>query len=72
MYEVHFFLDFELLGHLLFGFGFGYLVILGVTRGGNQTKIDRLRHDVEVRKEWFRMLAEQKKQQQKKKTVYRI
>jgi hypothetical protein len=50
----------ELLPYLLIGFGVGYLVTTG-----RSTSLDQKKHDLEVRKEWFRMLAEQKKAKEK-------
>ena len=64
-YEINFVINLSYLAYLLIGFGVGYLVVLGVT-GGPDTSLDRKKHDLEVKKEWFRMLAEQKKEQEKK------
>jgi len=50
----------ELLPYLLIGFGVGYLVTTG-----RSTSLDQKKHDLEVRKEWFRMLAEQQKAKEK-------
>jgi hypothetical protein len=49
----------EYIAYLMLGFGFACLVTLGVT-GGTSTKLNRMQHDLDVRKEWFRMLADQK------------
>ena len=48
-----------LIPFLLIGFGLGYLCTLGVT-GGPDKQIERTKHEIAVRKEWFAMLADQK------------
>ena len=54
----------ELMAFFLIGCGIGYLITLGVT-GGPDTKLDRMKHDIAVRKEWFKMLADQKTKKSK-------
>lgn len=49
----------ELFAFLMLGFGIGYFVTLGVTKGPSND-LERMKHDLEVKKEWFRMLSEQK------------
>jgi len=36
------------------------------TKDNGDDRLTQIRHDVEVKKEWFRMLAEQNKQQAKR------
>ncbi len=62
LYEVNFVIDLTYIAYVLLGFGIGYLVVLGVTGGPSDTKLDRMKHDVAVKKEWFRMLAEARRQ----------
>lgn len=47
-------------GLIALGFGLGYLCLAGIGQQ-RETKIDHMRHDVQVKKEWYRMLAEQNK-----------
>lgn len=54
----------DLLAYLLIGFGVGYMVTLGVT--GGPTSLDQKKHDLVVKKEWIKMLAEQSQQRAKK------
>jgi hypothetical protein len=49
------------------GFGLGYLCLAGVGQQ-RETRLDQKKHDIEVKKEWYRMLAEQNKK--KKSTTY--
>ena len=49
----------EIFAFFLLGFGISYFVTLGVTKGpGND--LERMKHDLEVKKEWFKMLSDQK------------
>jgi hypothetical protein len=43
---------------LALGFGLGYLCLAGVGQQ-RETRLDQKKHDIEVKKEWYRMLAEQ-------------
>lgn len=49
----------EYVAYLLIGFGLGYLSIKRFSKS-SKTKLDIMKHDLEVRKEWLRMLSEQK------------
>jgi hypothetical protein len=60
MYEVSFVINLQYVAYLLLGFGIGYLVVLGVT-GGPSDRLERMKHDVAVKKEWFKLLAEANK-----------
>ena len=59
-------INFYYIALIALGFGLGYLCLAGVGRQ-RETRLDHKRHDVEVKKEWYRMLAEQRK----KKNGYR-
>jgi hypothetical protein len=48
----------EYLPYIMIGLGTGYLVTLGVT--GGPTSLDHAKHDLAVKKEWIKMLGEQK------------
>jgi hypothetical protein len=43
------------------------LIYIWVKYDSGQTRVERMRDDLEARKEWFRLLAEQKKLEQNKK-----
>jgi hypothetical protein len=49
----------EIFAYLMLGFGIGYCVTMGVTKGPSN-HVDRMKHDLEVKKEWIKMLADQK------------
>jgi hypothetical protein len=50
----------DLLPYLLIGFGFGIAFFYMFYSNNSLTELERKKHDIAVRKEWFRMLAEQK------------
>tara|TARA_R110000868_G_C10869177_1_gene762142 strand:- start:89 stop:283 length:195 start_codon:yes stop_codon:yes gene_type:complete len=50
----------NLLPYLLIGFGFGIAFYYIFYSDNSMTELERKKHDIAVRKEWFRMLAEQK------------
>lgn len=56
LYELNLVLNTDYIAYLLLGLGVGYIVTLGVT--GGPTSLERAKHDVEVKKEFFRMKAE--------------
>ena len=56
--EITFFINFEYLAYFMIGLGVGYLVTLGAT--GGPTSTERARHNVEVKKEFYKMLKEVK------------
>ena len=62
IYEINFVLDLAYIGYLLIGVGIGYLMVLGVTGGARDTKLDRMKDDLAAKKEWYRMLAEGRRQ----------
>lgn len=53
---INFVLNTDYIAYALLGIGIGYIVTLGAT--GGPTSSERARHDVEVKKEFFRMKAE--------------
>jgi len=50
---------------LLIGFGFGIAFYYIFYSDNSMTELERMKHDLAVRKEWFKMLAEQKTKQHK-------
>jgi len=50
---------------LLIGFGFGIAFYYIFYSDNSMTELERMKHDLAVRKEWFKMLAEQKTKQPK-------
>jgi hypothetical protein len=46
--------------YFMLGFGIGISFYYMFYSDNSSTKLDRMRHDLDVRKEWFRMLAKQK------------
>ena len=58
--EINFILDLKLIAYLLLGFGFGIAFYYMFYSDNSETELDRKKHDLAVRKEWFKMLAEQK------------
>jgi hypothetical protein len=49
----------------MLGFGFGISFYYMFYSSNSMTKLERAKHDLDVRKEWFRMLADQKKTKSK-------
>lgn len=66
MYEISFVLNLHLVAYFLIGLGFGIAFYYIFYDKNSMTELERKKHDLEVKKEWFRMLAEQKKEQAKK------
>ena len=54
---------FNLLPYFMLGIGIGIASFYAFYDNNSMTELDRKKHDLEVKKEWFRMLAEQKKEQ---------
>ena len=54
-----------LLPFLLIGFGFGIAFYYIFYDDNSMTELERMKHDLAVRKEWFKMLSEQKTKQSK-------
>lgn len=50
----------EYVAYFMLGFGFGISFYYMFYYDNSGTKLDRMKHDLAVRKEWFRMLANQK------------
>ena len=57
---------YNLLPYLLLGFGIGIAFYYMFYDKNSLTELERKKHDLEVNKEWFRMLSEQKKERDKK------
>ena len=55
----------NLLPYLLIGFGIGIAFYYIFYSDNSMAEIERKKHDIAVRKEWFRMLAEQKTKKSK-------
>ena len=49
-----------LLAYFMLGFGFGIAFYYMFYYDDSITKLERMKHDVAMRKEWFRMLSDQK------------
>lgn len=56
----------NLLPYLLLGIGIGIASFYIFYDKNSMTELERKKHDLEVNKEWFRMLAEQKRETSKK------
>ena len=56
----------NLLPYLLLGIGIGIAFFYIFYDKNSMTELERKKHDLEVKKEWFRMLAEQKRETDKK------
>jgi len=65
LYEVSFVFNLTYIAYFLLGLGFGIAFYYMFYDNNSSTELDRMKHDLEVKKEWFRMLAEQKKEQAK-------
>jgi uncharacterized membrane-anchored protein len=59
--EIKFNLDLGLIAYLLSGFGFGMAFYYMFYNNNRSDELDRKKHDIQVKKEWIRMLSEQKK-----------
>ena len=54
-----------LLAYFMIGFGFGIAFYYMLYYDDSITKLERMKHDVAMRKEWFRMLSDQKLKESK-------
>jgi hypothetical protein len=60
-FDVSWMLNFwSLMPYFLIGFGFGIAFYYMFYDKNSMTELDRKKHDLEVKKEWLRMLATQK------------
>ena len=50
----------DYVAYFMLGFGFGISFYYMFYNDNSMTKVDRMKHDISVRKEWFKMLADQK------------
>ena len=57
---------YQLIPYFLLGLGFGMAFYYMFYDKNSMTELARKKHDLEVKKEWFRMLAEQEKEKAKK------
>ena len=48
------------IGYFLLSFGFGIVFYYMFYSDNSDTELDRMKHDLAVKKEWIRMLSEQK------------
>ena len=58
--EINFVLNLNLIAYLLLGFGFGIAFYYMFYSDNSLNELERKKHNIAVKKEWFRMLAEQK------------
>ena len=58
-------LNLTYIAYFLIGLGFGIAFYYMFYDNNSMTELDRKKHDLEVKKEWFRMLAEQNKEKAK-------
>jgi hypothetical protein len=58
--EINFVLDLKLIAYFLLSFGFGIAFYYIFYSDNSDSDLDRMKHDLAVRKEWFRMVSEQK------------
>jgi hypothetical protein len=52
----------DYVAYFMLGFGFGISFYYMFYNDNSMTELDRAKHDLNVRKEWFAMLAEQNKE----------
>ena len=50
----------DYVAYFMSGFGFGISFYYMFYSNNSMDKLERMKHDLSVRKEWFRMLADQK------------
>jgi hypothetical protein len=50
----------DYIAYFMLGFGFGISFYYMFYNNNSATELERARHDLDVRKEWLRMLSEQK------------
>ena len=55
----------DYIAYFMLGLGFGISFYYMFYSDNSMTKVERMKHDVAVRKEWFRMLADQKRNKSK-------
>jgi hypothetical protein len=53
------------IAYFMLGFGFGIMFYYMFYNNNSLTELERKKHDLDVRKEWFRMLANQKTKKSK-------
>jgi hypothetical protein len=55
----------DYIAYFMLGFGFGISFYYMFYRDNSTTKLERMKHDLAVRKEWIRLLADQKTKKSK-------
>lgn len=55
----------DYVSYFMLGFGFGISFYYMFYNNNSTTKLERMKHDLSVRKEWIRMLADQKTKKSK-------
>jgi hypothetical protein len=58
--EINFVLDLKQIAYFLLSFGFGIAFYYIFYSSNSKDELERMKHDLAVKKEWIRMLAEQK------------
>jgi len=65
LYEISFMLNLTYMEYFLIGLGIGIASYYIFYDNNSSTELDRMKHDLEVKKEWIRMVAEQNKEKAK-------
>lgn len=55
----------DYIAHFMLSFGFGIAFYYMFYSNNSMTKLERMKHDLAVRKEWIRMLSDQKTKKSK-------
>ena len=55
----------EYIAYFMLGFGFGISFYYMFYYDNSMTELERMKHDLDVRKEWIRMLSDQKTKKSK-------
>ena len=55
----------DYIAYFMLGFGFGISFYYMFYSDNSMTKVDRMKHDISVKKEWFKMLADQQTKKSK-------
>ena len=58
--EINVVLDLKLIAYFLLSFGFGIAFYYIFYSDNSESELDRMKHDLAVKKEWIRMVSEQK------------
>ena len=63
--EINFVLDLKLIAYFLLSFGFGIAFYYIFYSDNSDSKLDRMKHDLTVKKEWIKMEADQNRNKSK-------